>query len=172
MGFTSGFPADIGQVHETVDLLGQPDKQAKLGDVANLALDLSTGRIGGAVLFPRVAAALLETKRDAALAEVDIENHHFHLLAGRDDLARMDVLLGPAHFRDVDKAFDTGFQLDERTVIGDVGYTAFQLRANRELALDALPWVGLQLLHAERDTLGLRVEADDLHFDRLTNLQG
>ena len=171
-GFASGFPADVGQVHETVDLLGQPDKQAKLGDVANLALDLGTGRIGGAVLFPRVAAALLETKRDAALAEVDIENHHFHLLAGRDDLARMDVLLGPAHFRDVDKAFDTGFQLDERAVVGDVGDTAFQLRANRELALDALPWVGLQLLHAERDTLGLRVEADDLYLDGLADLQG
>ena len=72
----------------------------------------------------------------------------------------------------MDKAFDTGFQLDERAVVGDVGDTAFQLRANRELALDALPWVGLQLLHAERDTLGLRVEADDLYLDGLADLQG
>ncbi|CAI8208507.1 MAG: Uncharacterised protein [SAR116 cluster bacterium] len=71
----------------------------------------------------------------------------------------------------MDKTFDTGFQLDKRAVVGDVGDAAFQLRTNRELALDALPRVRLQLLHAKRDTLCLRVEADDLYLDGFANLQ-
>ncbi len=69
------------------------------------------------------------------------------------------------------QTLDAGFQLDERTIVGDVGDAAFQLRTNRELALDALPRVGLQLLHAKRDTLCLRVEADDLYLDGFANLQ-
>ena len=171
-GLASGVPADVGQVHQTIDLVGQTHKQTKFGDVADFAFDLGSGRVGRAVLFPRVAAALLETKRDAALAEVDIEDHHLDLLRGRDDLARMNVLLRPAHFRDMDQTLDTGFQFDERAVVGDVGHAAFQLGADRELALDALPRIGLKLLHAKRDTLGLRVEADHLNLDGLADLQG
>jgi hypothetical protein len=90
---------------------------------------------------------------------------HFDFLRGRDDLAGMDVLLGPAHFGDVDQAFDARLQLDERAVVGDVGDAAGELGADRILRLDALPRIGLQLLHAERDALGLVVDADDLHLD-------
>ena len=89
--------------------------------------------------------------------EIDIEDHDFNLLAGRHDLAGVDVLLGPAHLRHVDKTFDAA-EFNECTVVG--GHAAFELRADRELALDAFPRIRLQLLHAERDTLCLRVEAD------------
>ena len=46
----------------------------------------------------------------------------------------MHVLLGPAHFRDVDQAFDAGFQLNEGAVVGDVGDAALDLGADRILA--------------------------------------
>ena len=107
----------------------------------------------------------------AALVGVDLEHHHLDLLAGRDDLAGVDVLLGPAHLGDVDQALDAGLQLDEGAVVGDVGDAAGELRADRVLELDALPGVGLELLHAERDALGLAVEADHLDVDGLADVQ-
>jgi hypothetical protein len=64
------------------------------------------------------------------------------LLGGGHDLARMDVLLGPAHFGDVDQAFDTFFQLHEGTVVGDVGDAALDAHADRVLGFDAFPRIG------------------------------
>ncbi len=83
----------------------------------------------------------------------------------------MHVLLGPRHFGDVDEAFHTGLQLDERAVVGDVGDATLVAGARRVLELDAFPGIGLKLLHAERDALGLGIEADDLHLDRLADMQ-
>ena len=83
----------------------------------------------------------------------------------------MDVLLGPRHFGDVDQAFDARLQLDEGAVVGDVGDAALELGADRVLGLDALPRIGLELLHAERDAVGLVVDADDLHLDGLADRQ-
>ena len=77
--------------------------------------------------LPRVGHALLEAERDAALGHVDVQHHHFDFLRGRDDLARMDVLLGPAHLGDVDQAFDARLQLHEGAVVGDVGDAALEL---------------------------------------------
>ena len=45
-----------------------------------------------------------------------------------------------------------------------------ELGADRVFELDALPRIGLELLHAERDALGLRVEADDLDLDGLADI--
>ena len=96
--------------------------------------------------------------------EFDLENLHLDLLAGGDDLAGMDVLLGPAHLGDVDQAFHARLQLHEGAVVGDVGDCAAEARADRILGLDAGPRIGLQLLHAEADALRLRVDAHDLHL--------
>ena len=96
---------------------------------------------------------------------------HLHFLAGGDDLAGMHVLLGPGHFGDVHQALDARLQLHEGAVVGDVGDAAGVLGADRVLGGDALPRIGLELLHAEADALGLRVEADDLHLDLLADLQ-
>ena len=71
----------------------------------------------------------------------------------------------------MDQALDAGLQLDEGAVVGDVGDAALEARGGRVFELDALPRIGLELLHAERDALGLGVEADDLHLDRLADLQ-
>ena len=103
------------------------------------------------------------------LLHVDVEHHDFDFLAGGNDLAGMDVLLGPGHFGNVDEAFDAGLQLNERAVVGDVGDAALELGAGRILGDDAFPRIGFQLLHAEADALGFRVEADDLHVDLLAD---
>ena len=76
--------------------------------------------------FPRILQGLLEAERNAALDRIDFQHLHVDFLRGRDDLAGMDVLLGPGHFGDVDQAFDARLQLDERAVVGDVGHAAME----------------------------------------------
>ncbi len=105
------------------------------------------------------------------LTRIDLEHLHFDFLRGRDDLAGMHVLLGPRHFRDVDQAFDARLQFDERAVVGDVGDAAGEARIERVLRLDALPRIVQQLLHAERDAVGFVVDLDDLHLDRLADVE-
>src|SRR5262249_17347446 len=114
---------------------------------------------------------LFEAERNPALDRIDLEDLHFDLLRGRDDLAWMDVLLGPGHFGDVDQALDAGLELHERAVVGDVGNAAVEARADGILRFDALPGIILELLHAERDTVGLVVDLDDLDLHLLADVE-
>src|SRR6185369_625988 len=117
-------PVDVGQMDHAVDFAGQAYKQAELGDVANLALDRAADRVLFDERVPRVRHDLLEAEADPALLRIHVEHHDLDLLAGRDDLARVHVLLGPAHFGDMDQALDTRLQFDKSAVVGDVGDTA------------------------------------------------
>src|SRR3546814_846603 len=121
-------------------------------------------------LFRSVRLGLLEAKRDAALVAVDLEDDDVDFLAGRNDLAGVDVLLDPRHFADVDQAFDAGLEFDERTIIGDVRDGALELRPDRIFGGDAFPRIAFELLHAEADALRVAVDADDLHLDRVTDV--
>src|SRR5580704_6465163 len=89
--------------------------------------------------LPWVLQRLLEAKRDAALGGIDLEHLDLDLLAGRDDLAGVDVLLGPGHFGNVDEALDAGLELDEGAIVGDVGDAALELLADAVTCLDVRP---------------------------------
>ena len=71
----------------------------------------------------------------------------------------------------MDQAFDAGLEFDERAVVGDVGDAALEPHADRILGLDALPRIGLQLLHAERDAVRLVVDLDDLDLHLLADVE-
>ncbi len=164
-------PVDIRQVHHAVDAAVQSDEQAELGDVLDLPLDHGIDREHFAEFLPRVVQALFQTKADAAFLRIDIQHHHLDLLAGRDNLARMHVLLGPAHLGDVDQPLDPRLQLHEAAVVGDVADPAGELGADGILGLDPFPGIGLELFHAEGYALGFGVEADDLDVDGLSDVQ-
>ena len=100
-------------------------------------------------LVPRIRHALLHPERDAAAILVDLEDHHFDLVAQLHDLGRMDVLVGPVHFGHVHETFDARFDFDERTVVGDVRHLAEQTRSRRIAARQSDPRVLAQLLHAK-----------------------
>jgi hypothetical protein len=85
-------------------------------------------------------------------------------------LPGVDVLLGPAHLGDVDQAFDARLKLHEGAVLGDVGHAAGEGRADGVFHAHGIPRIGLQLLHAQGDPLGLLVDLDDLHVDGLADL--
>ena len=114
-----------------VDVAVEADEQTEFGLVLDLAFDVGADRMLLGEGFPGVLQGLLEAERNAALGRIDFQHLHLDFLAGRDDLAGMDVLLGPRHFGDVDQAFDARLQLDERAVVGDVGHAALELLADR-----------------------------------------
>ena len=120
---------------------------------------------------PRIVLHLLDAERDAALFAVHVEHLHVDFLRRAQDLRRMQVLLGPAHFADVHQAFNARLQFNERAVVGDVGDAAGELAASRVLRVDAVPRIGQQLLHAERNALGVRVDLDDLDFHRVAHIE-
>src|ERR1700761_9632537 len=158
---------EVGEMDHAVDVAFEAEEQTELGLVLDFAFD---GRADRELLdehFPGIAHGLLETERNAPLDRIDFQDLHFDFLRSRNDLAGMHVLLGPRHFRDVDQAFDARLQFDERAVVGDVGDAAGEARVERILGLDALPRIVQQLLHAERDAVGLVVDLDDLDLDGL-----
>jgi hypothetical protein len=132
-------PGDVRHVDHAVDVAVEADEQAELGRVLDFAFDGRTDRVLLGEGFPGVLLGLLEAEADAALVAVDFEHHDVDFLRGRDDLAGVDVLLGPGHFRNVDQAFDARLQLHEGAVFGDVGDGAAQLGADRVLGGDAFP---------------------------------
>ena len=117
-----------------VDIPVEADEKTEFGLVLDLALDLRAGRIFLGEGFPRIDERLLEAERNAALDGIDFENLNLDLLARRDDLARMHVLLGPGHFRHMDQAFDPRFELDESAIVGDVRHPALEPRARADIS--------------------------------------
>ncbi len=71
----------------------------------------------------------------------------------------------------MDQAFDAGLELDERTVVGDVGHAASELGFDWVFGGNAFPGIGLELLHAQRNTMAFLIDADDLDLDGLADRQ-
>ena len=71
----------------------------------------------------------------------------------------------------MNQPFDAFFQFHERAVIGDVGDAAIELGLDRVLQFDAVPRIGFELLHAQRNTLVFDIKADHLDVHGLADLQ-
>ena len=155
-----------------VDFTLEADEKPELGDVLDLALDLGIGGVQGKEGLPRVILALFEAQRDAAFFRVRVEHHDLDFLAGGNDLAGVGVLFIPAHLGHVHQPLHTRLQFDESAVIGNVGDPTRELGARGIFFLDPFPGIGLQLFHAQRNTLGFGIEADHLHLHGLADLQG
>ena len=156
----------------TVDIARQAYEQAEFGDVLDLAFDFGTNREFFHEGFPRVITALLETEADAPFFGIGVQHHDFNFLASRNNLARVDVFLGPAHLGNMDQTFDARFQFNEGAIIGNVGNPTHELGIHRVFGGNALPRIGIQLFHAKRNALGFGIETNDLNLNGLADLQG
>ena len=125
----------------------------------------------GGKFFPRVSLALFHTQRNTAAVFVDFQNHDFDFVTQLYDFARMYVFVGPVHFGNVYQTFDTLFDFNECTIIGQVGHFAEQAGALRVTAGQAVPRVFAQLFHTQRNALFVLVEFQDFGFDFLTDFQ-
>ena len=117
---------------------------------------------------PRVRLDLLHAEADPLRLRVDVEHDRLDLIALVDEL-RVLHPLRPAHLADVDEALDALLELDERAVESDD--LALDARADRILLVGAVPRVLLDLLQAEADALGGRVELEDDDADLLADLE-
>ena len=160
-------PGQVGQVHQAVDAAVQTDEHAEVGDRLDGAAHLVALLEVLGELVPRVGDALLDAQADAATLFVDVQHHDLDFVADVDDLAGVDVLVGPVHFGHVDQTFHTLLDLDEGAVIGDVGDLAEQARAFRVAAGNVDPGVFAQLLQAQRHPHALAVELEHLDFNFL-----
>ena len=122
-----------------VNIAAEPDEQTEFGDILNLALDITAGRMAGSKSLPRIVVALFQAEANPPFLGIDLQHHDIHFLAGGNDFAGMDVLFRPAHFRHMDQAFHTGLQLHEGAVVGDVTDAASELGADRIFQLHPFP---------------------------------
>ena len=99
--FATAVPRQVRKVNHAVDVVVEADEQTEFGDVLDLAFDDRTNRVFGDERVPRIVLHLLDAERDAALFAVHVEHLHIDFLRRAQDLRRVQILLGPAHFADV-----------------------------------------------------------------------
>ncbi len=111
-------PAELGDVHETLDAGSDFDERAVRGEIDDLAAHTRADRELVENRVPRILRRLLQTEAHALAVAVDIEHHDVELLPDLQKFARM-LDAAPAHVRDVEKSVEA-IQVDERAEIGDV----------------------------------------------------
>ena len=72
---------------------------------------------------------------------------------------------GPGHLREVNKAFDSLLQFNERAVVGDGKDATVNVSTNGIAFRGVEPRIGRELLEAEGYALLLFVEFEDLNLD-------
>ena len=158
-------------MHHAIHIVGDTNKQTKLGDVFDLAFNFRANRILVSKAVPWIGLALFQPQRDTTLGFINFQHHHFYFLRSGNDFARMNIFLHPRHFRNMNKTFNAFFQLNKCTIIGDIGDLAAEFGANRIFRSNAFPRIRRQLFHAERDAVGFRIDFDDLDLNSVINIQ-
>src|SRR2546428_302490 len=113
---------------------------------------------------------LLEREADPAPTAIGLQHPHPQVLSDLDDvLGVLDVL--PGELRDVEQPLDAVADLEEGTVLLDLGDLALDDRPRRKPLFDVVPGVLAELAQAEGDARGVGVELDDLDPHVLTDLE-
>src|SRR5574344_1862717 len=120
--------------------------------------------------LPWVGLALLQTQRDTTTFFVDIQNHDFNGVTNVHNLGRVNVLVGPIHFRHVYQTFNALFDFNEAAIVSQVGHATGQASAFWVTLSDSDPRIFTQLLQAQRHTSTLAVELQNLNSDFVANV--
>ena len=101
-------------------------------------------------------------KSNLPLVGIDSQNLDFHFFANFDQIFRvLDFVI--RQFRDVQQAFESVFETDKHTKVGDLGDFAFdhlaRLVASRNIGR---PWIVSQLLQAECDSAAIGIDRKNL----------
>src|SRR6266508_2212053 len=164
---------ELGDVHQTLDALLDPDERAERNQLGDLAGHDLAHLVGPGELLPRVFLGRLQRQRDALAVHVDVQHLDGDLLADLDDLGRVvDVL--PGQLRHVHQAVDAA-EVHERTEVDDARDDALADLALLQLGEEVHPHLGLRLLQprpARQDhVVAVLVELDDLGLDLLADVR-
>lgn len=134
-------PAEVRNVHQTIDAFLQLDEQAEVREVPNGARMLRIHRVPGFDFCPWVRFQLLQAQRHLALFTVDVQDDALDFIADFHEVLGAAQVLRPAHFRDVQKAFDARCDFDESAVVREDCNASLHLRSLGEFFGQCVPWV-------------------------------
>ncbi len=124
--------ADGRDVKQAVDALGHSDERTEGLESGDRAFHGCAGWGLLDELRPRIhdARPVLESKRDAVLLRLELDDHHL------DGVTDLDLLAGVRHSRpsqlaDVDQTLDAA-EIDERAEVTELGHLALEHIADRE----------------------------------------
>src|SRR5581483_7463302 len=163
-------PAQIRDVHQTIDAVLDLDERAEVGEIADAAFDHRSHGITLGEVLPGVLEELLHAQRDAAICGVHAQNNGVDFVTGLHQLGGMLEPLRPGHLRKMNQTFNALLELDERAVIGDRKHAAVDARTHRVALRRIEPGIRRQLLEAERDALLVFVELEHLHLDLVAHV--
>src|SRR5919107_478255 len=155
---------------------------ARRESAAAEAAPLAASAVRGAALLWLATRALLaagtlfallalrpQAKGEPPAAGVDVDDAGVALVSGAHDLVRgLHMMVG--QLRDVDQAFYPFCDLDEGPEGDELRYPTLDLLSDVDPLDDLLPRVLPGLLEAERDTLAVAVDLEDLDLDLLAHL--
>ena len=156
-------------MNETINIALKTNENPEVGNGLDATGDLVALRMVCGKRIPGILRALLDAQGDATTLLVDIQHHHLDLITQLNDLGRVNVFVGPVHFRDVYQTFDPLFDLGKTAVVGEVGHRGNHAATLRIAAGNLHPWILTQLLEAQRYAIALTVKLKDFHIHFLTN---
>jgi len=107
---------------------------------------------------------------DLAFVAIDSKDFDFDLVTDLDYIFWV-LDFGVGEFRDVEKPFQVILEADKDTEVGDLGdFASDQLTWLVLLRDGGIPWIIVELFHAESDTAASLVDAEDSAFDLLALL--
>src|SRR4051812_45528297 len=105
-------------MHKAIDSFFNTNKDTKVSDGLDLSLDNRSWRGLFFQCQPRVGFQLLHAKTDTAIGDINIKHYDIHGVVNSDDFRRMFHSLRPAHFTDVNEAFNAFFKFHKSAVVG------------------------------------------------------
>src|ERR1035441_2020133 len=166
----TGRPAQVADVHQAVDAVFDFDERAELSQVTHTAFDRCPHWILVVQRVPWVGGELPHAERDTALGRVHAQDHAIDLIVYVDQLRRMLHPFRQGHFAHVNQAFNSLFEFDEGSVIGDTDYATVDVRADGIAMLGIEPWIGRELLEAQRDALLVFVVLQHFHLNLIADV--
>src|SRR5579863_910614 len=161
-------PSHFADVYEAFNSLFQLDECSVVGHADYTSRHMSALRIAMLGVEPRIRRQLLESKRNALLVFVVLQNLDLDLITDVHQIFGVRKT-SPRHVCDVQQAVETA-QIDERAALGQVLDDSGQDGALFQMLQSFGPFFGLlafqQFLAGNNDVAALLVELDYGNLDR------
>src|SRR6266853_27634 len=155
---------DLGNVAETFNAVRNFDERAKRRDPRNSSANQVANLVFLKPARPDIVD-LLDAERYAARRRIDLQHFGFDRVALFVNIGGILHAPGPGNIAHVDQAVETFLDFQERAEFGQVPDLSADHRANWIFLGELLPRVRLGLLHSQRNTPFVRIDAEYGYFN-------
>src|SRR5215472_1820419 len=142
-------PGNIRNMDQPVNSIFNLNEGAEVSQISHPAMHSGAYLIAVAQGVPGVLLHLFHAEADAPSLWIDAQHLYVDQIAGVYDLARVLDPFRPAHFGDMDQAFNTRLEFHEGTIIRNAGNAAVNACMQWEPLFHTFPWIRKQLLVSE-----------------------